>query len=429
MRPTIVLALAFSLLTACEGEVLTPSNGFIPTACPEDQPNCDRGGFRIDSGVGTLPDSGVPAVGESDTGVPNGTGIDSGLHADAADPNAPDSGVIDPPDSGGFPDANGPPPEFLVLQGTHDVQYVLDLSDYLLGINGIAGPLDFINRAFMGRLISDPILGALVNPIIRNLAAQFVPPWFQQLVDVLSNVASFFERMEVVAVMNIAQDLPIGNTSAIHGDERWQRLSVQFISQCPFGYMDRNYPTCAMRQIAIAQTGVTPVGPFDVEVTVPPFHGVLQAGRPEADFVFQGRSVDMDLYRLLTLVLDTAISLATNGRIPTIDAALNQLIDCQGLADGVRNALNGNLAAYAIVLSTCNNEKQNAIDAITNGIAGVAGRASFDFDQNGRAIDRNGNHRADVLQLINTSHTIDGSFRVLIGADLEGVWAGQARIP
>lgn len=422
-----VVALALVTSVACEDEVLAPASGFVPTECPPEEPNCEQG-FRIDSGLGTLPSDTGPVVVDTDGGGdPNGstdTGVAVG--ADAGDPGVMDAGVLD---SGIHPDAGGPPPEFLNLAGTHDTEYQLDLSDYLFGISNLAGPLDFINRAFMGRLVSGP-LGFIVNPIIQNLAAQYIPPWVQTLVDVLSNVANFFETIDVNGVLNIQQDLPSGQTSALHGSETWTRLRVRFINQCMFGRMDPNYPACAQRDIAIVPAGRTNVGPLEVEVEVRRFDGVLQAGRPEADFVFTNREVRMDMYKLLTIVIDLALRLATNGQIPSLSAALNQLIDCQGLANGVLNATNGNQAAYAIVLTTCVSERQNAIDSITNGLNGVPlGLIDFDFDQRGHAVDTNGNHRPEFLQTMSTPNTIDGDFSVIIGSDLGGQWAGRSRSP
>lgn len=426
-------ALAFSLstLVACEGEVLSPASGFVPSDCPPAEPNCESG-FRIDSGLGTTPGpDGGPVIGEADSGGdPTGT-IDAGV-LDAGDPNAPDSGPSDPPDSGIHPDAGGPPPpppEFLNLAGTHDTQYELDLSDYLFGVSNLAGPLDFINRAFQGRLISGP-LGFIVNPIIQNIANQYIPNWVMTLIDVLSQVANFFEAVDVNAVLNIQQELPTGQISVLHGSETWTRLRVRLINQCMFGRMDPNYPACAQRDISIVPAGRTNVGPLDVEVEVRNFDGVLHPGRPEADFELVNRAVRMDMYKLLTIMIDLALRLATNGQITSLSQALNQLIDCQALATGVLNATNGNQAAYAIVLTTCITERDDAIDSITNGLNGVPlGLVDFDFDQAGHAVDTNGNHRPEWLQLMSTPDTIDGDFSVIIGSDLGGRWEGRGRSP
>lgn len=427
-----ICALALTTFAACEDAVLAPASGFVPSECPPDEPNCDQA-TRIDSGIGTLPsgDTG-PVTVDTDSGDPNGGGPDSGV-LDSGDPNAPDSGV-DPglPDSGIHPDAGGPPPpppEFLNLAGTHDTEYELDLSDYLFGINNLAGPLDFINRAFQGRLVSGP-LGFIVNPIIQNIANQFVPPWVMTLIDVLSQVANFFEAIDVNAVLNIQQDLPMGQTSALHGSETWTRLRVRLINQCMFGRMDPNYPACAQRDIAIVPAGRTNVGPLEVEVDVRRFDGVLQPGRPEADFVFTNRSVSMDMYKLLTIMIDLALRLATNGQITSLSQGLMQLIDCQALATGVLNATNGNQAAYLAVLTTCVTERDDAIDAITDGLNGVPlGLVDFDFDQRGHAVDTNGNHRPEILQTMATPDTIDGDFSVIIGSDLGGRWGGRNRSP
>ncbi|MFO0722306.1 MAG: hypothetical protein U1E65_00900 [Myxococcota bacterium] len=428
------LGLATFLLSAagllgCEGDVLAPTNGFKPSECLN-AVNCDNGGDILDAGL--LVDTGLPAT-DIDSGNPNG-GADSGVGPQVDAGVGVDTGVVDPPDSGAPVDA-GPPPDFLNLSGTHDTVYHLDLSDYLLGIANIAGPLDTIDQALQGNVNTGiPPLDALIAGVLQ----QYIPPWVQTVVHVLNEIANFFEEVDVTGVMNIAQDLPMGNISAIHATETWQTLTVYLIDQCPRGRSDPGYPGCARRMISVVQRGRTGVGPLDVEVDVHPFDGVLQPGRPEADFMFNRRKVDMDLYKLVTIMINLALNLATNGQIPNLQAGLNQLIDCSALQSAAYNFATGTLglgpipatAAALAVLNGCNRTRQNVIDAITNGLNSIGlSIVSFDFDQHGHAIDTNGNHRPETLQVITTPNTLDGDFEVLIGANMGGVWSGINRNP
>lgn len=426
--------LGFSLLFApsllgCEGDVLAPTGGFKPSECIS-ATNCDNTGGLLDAGV--LFDTGVPLV-ELDSGLPNGGGDSGGAAGADTGVDAPDAGTSGAADTG--PVDTGPPPVFLNLSGTHDTEYRLDLSDYLFGIANIAGPLDTIDQILQGNINTGiPPLDALIAGVIQ----QYIPPWVRTVVSVLNQIANFFEEVEVTGVMNIGQDLPIGNTSALHATEVWNTLAVHLITQCPRGRMDPNYPACARQPIAIVPRGRTGVGPLEVEVDVHPFDGVLQPGRPEADFQFNRRSVDMDLYKLVTIVIDLAIRLGTNGQIPSLQAGLNQLIDCNALQAAAYNFAANTLglgsiastAAAAAVLRGCNNTKQTVIDGILMGLNGIGlSIVSFDYDQFGHAIDTNGNHRPETLQILTNPNTINGDFQVLIGADLSGRWSGRNRSP
>lgn len=426
--------LSVCLFAACEDEVLAPASGFTPSECLNGE-LCETGG-SIDAGVR---DSGLPLVVEDSGATPADSGAepaDAGVLPDSgADPL--DSGV--PPDSGVLPDSGapvdaGPPPEFLNLAGTHDTEYLFDWSAYLFGIGNIAGPLDFIAQTVSGNINTGfPPLDAL----IRNVVQQFVPPWLVTVITVLNQVANFFEEVEVTAVMNLAQGLPLGMESALTGSETWTVMNVRLISQCPLGRQDPAYPACARQRINIVPLGRTGVGPLDVEVEVHAFAGVLQAGVPQAPFVLEDRAVDIDLYKLVTIVIDLAIRLGTNGQVQSLQQALNQIIDCAALEARAYQlaqniGLNNTLAtiAAASVRNVCDREKQNAINAVIGGLNGIGlGIVSFDYDQLGHAVDTNGNGRPETLQVMTTPDTIDGRFRLLISDPLEGEWRGINRNP
>jgi hypothetical protein len=415
----------------CEDEVLGPASGFTPSECLSNQ-NCEGSG-KIDSGVRSFADAGPPPVtGEVDTGTPP-------AEADAGIWPPPDSGVFDTGtfDSGTFDagvvDSGPPPPDFLNLAGTHDTEYLFDWSAYLFGIGTIAGPLDTIAQIVAGNVNTGfPPLDSL----IAQAVARFVPPWVRTVVNVLNSVANFFEEVEVTGVMNIAQALSTAQTTTLTAGETWSTLTVHIISQCPRGRQDPNYPQCAQQRINIVPRGRTTVGPLDVEVEVHDFRGTLQAGRPEADFMLDDRSVDVDLYKLVRIVIDLAINLGTNGQFTSLSAALNQIIDCAGLeAEAYRLAQNLGLGSLSQIAATavrtaCDREKQRVIDGIVNGLNGIGlSLVTFDYDQLGHAVDTNGNARPEKLQRFTVPDTIDGRFRLIVTDPLGGIWEGTNRFP
>jgi hypothetical protein len=447
----LLAALAFVpvvSLTGCEGDVLTPTTGFKPSECLND-PNCDGSGTRLDAGLLT-PDAALPAPDSGADPVDSG-GVDppdAGVvpTADAGPMDPPDSGPMDPPDSGVLPDSGlcnpGAPPPFLTLHNSlNDTAYRLDLSDFLGGVGNLAGPLDLIDQALQGNI--DTGFAPLDN-LIAGVIQQYIPPWVGTIVNVLNNIANFFEEVDVTGLMRLYQDAPVADpatcawTSALNGTEDWTSMTVKLINRCPRGRADPNYPACANQTVSIVPAGRTGVGPLDVEVDVKPFRGVLQPGRPQADFVLDPREVDMDVYKLITIVIDLAISVGTNGQYQTLQAALNAAVDCNALAQRAYNfatqtlGLNAalGLAAQISVRDACNDVKRDAINAIVGGLNGIGvGLAAMDFRQLGRAVDTNNNGRPETLQSMATPNTIDGRFRVVFRADLGGTWRGTNRAP
>ena len=444
LRGTLSFGLTAALLVlGCEEDPLTATlGGYVPSDDCEGY-DCDpyarldAGSQRLD--MGTLPsadagtagggaDSGAGTVDSGQAGVDTGgsTTPDAGFGG-TTDTGVPsttrDSGTGGRRDTGG----GGPAPRFLNLSSAYRTHYVLDLSEYLGGVGNLAGPLDTIDQALAGNISTG---FAPLDQLIAQAIAQFIPPWVVTVVDVLNSIANFFEDVEANGTMNLSQALPIGTTSALHGTEDWSTLTVRIIDACPRGRQDPNYPACARQNVPIASRAA--VGPFEVGVDVKPFDGVLQAGVPAADFVLEDREVDMELTKLVRVVIDLAINIGTNGQVPSLADALGRAIDCPGLEREAERLARGiglpsalaQLAA-AGVRQACDSQKQNVIDAIVDRINGIGiGWEVMQFDQHGRAVDTNGNGRPETIQTLGTPDTIDGRFRLIVRDPMGGVWEG-----
>ncbi len=410
------------LASGCEETSLQPVSGYTPTDCVDPDDPCNGGGFRLDAGSGTPVDSGA---GGNDGGIIGGDpdasiAQDSGVHADAG-----------PIDSGEMPT------EFLNLSGTHQTQYVLDISDYLFGISNLADELDFLDR-----LLNDGISTGipLLDPLIQGVIQQYIPAWVGELVSVLSTAATLFEEVDASGTMNIAQDLPATPTSpesTLNVTETWSVMYVRIVDQCPNGRATTTpvpFPECARVPIPIMSTP-TPIGSGsnapEMQVYVKPFEGRLMAGVPEADFFLEDREVELELTKLILIALNVATRLATNGQFQTLEAALQNAVNCPGLAQQAYNfALNTlglSAGAASLAQSTVLNQCNDILMDLVNMIAGIGiGWDAFEFDQMGHAIDQNpadGQNRPEVLQTLMAPDTLDGRFRFALSSDLAGEWA------
>ena len=209
-------------------------------------------------------------------------------------------------------------------------------------------------------------------------------------------------------------------------------MLVYLIDQCPLGMQDPNYPMCAQHIIPVTNSP-TPVAGVDVTVNVKPFDGDLQGGVPEADFHFDDREVELEMRRLILLVIDNAIFLATNGQQPDLRSALGAAVDCVGLGAGARSFAENTLGLSSIVAAGIEalviDQCTDILDALVNGVANIGvDWDALEFDQLGHAVDltpQDGLNRPEKLQELSTPDTITGDFRFALSSDLGGRWEGR----
>lgn len=409
------LAGALVVLAACESDELSPVSEFTGTDC-QDITNCGEGSFKLDSGVTTPPTD----AGAADSGADTDGGV------------TPDAGFVDGgvvPRDGGPRDGGVVPSPFLNLTGTHQTDYLFDLSDYAFGLGGIASELDRINQLLMGNAGINPVIDAILRPILLSVINQYVPAWFLEFFDTLNNIANLFTEVEADAVLNLGQDPPVAPTdltTVIRGNEAWSAFYLRWIDQCPQGRMTTSpvpYPQCARIPIPI-RNSPTPIGVgnggIEVSVYIAPFDGTLNAGVPEADFVLEDREIELEMRKFVLLVLDTVTNIITGGNPPTFRQALQNVVNCPGLVSNVSDPV-----ARAALQTVCIGIINGAVDRIANVATDVD---ALRFDQYGHAVDTNpqdGQNRAEILQTMSTPNTIDGRFRLIGSSDLGGRWSGQ----
>jgi hypothetical protein len=417
-RLPLILAFA-ALIAACEEDPLSPVSGFVPSDCIEPG-RCSEGGMRLDGGSnGVEPDSGVVA-GEMDASDPI---ADSGADTDSG-AMEPDAAEID----AGTVDTGPPPTNFLDVSGQWQTTYEFDTSEYLFGISGIADEISLVNNAINGNLNTG---FPLLDQWIQNIVQQYIPQPVQDIIAILNTIATFSEKMESRGVMTVVQQppvTPIDPTVALAATELWSELTVYIVDQCPLGRQDPNFPACARFTIPTVQQPAQ-AGPFEVGVDVKPFNGTLDA-IPSSAVMFSDREVEVEMGRLIALIVDTIINLVSSGQYSNLRDLLNGILDCPQLAtdaaDWAANTFGLGLAAEIALRVLIENQCNDAIDDIVNqvGLVTVSWDA-FEYDQHGVAKDFNGDAIADELQLMSVPQGIrDGRFRALISASMEGVWQG-----
>jgi hypothetical protein len=403
----------------CEEDPLTPVSGFQPEECL-DLTRCSEGGVKLDAGGGT-PDSGLPPTGDTDSGTPP-------VEADAG--SMTDTGVVNPPPDAGTPDTGPPPTDFLDVSGPWQTDYDFDTSDYLFGISNIADPLSFILNVVEGNISTGfPPLDNLIQSVVM----QYVPPQIIQLLGVLNSIATFSERMEAEGVMTIVQQPPASMTASqvtLDATEVWSSVTVFIVEQCPLLRQDPNFPNCARYTIPTVQRPAM-AGPLEIGVDVRAFAGTLDSIQGGSAVFFDNREVEVEMGRLILLVVDTIVRVASGGQYQDLRDMLQQLIDCPGLAQDAGDWAVNNLGLDPIFVALTlepliRNQCEDAIDDVVNGVGLITVDWDvFEFDQHGVAKDFTGDQIADELQLMSVPNSLrDGTFRFIISSDLGGQWQG-----
>ena len=346
----------------------------------------------------------------------------SSLHQIAEDPCAANGCPVDV-DPGGSPtrdptDDPTPPPAMSVA-GSWATSYDFDLSDYLGPLAGLGSQIDIVNQIVSGdNVISDlPIPTALLQEIV----SAYLPDWFPALVSILDNVIHIFQDVRIQGQLQLHQTN--GTAITLAGVEQWTAGVVRVIEQCPLGEADPGYPACA--DVAVAFNQVLP-GYASVGAAPQAFTGTLSGTAVS----FAGRRVDMQISAFVLAILDQLAQVATAGEHATLTAALNSLIDCDGLTAGLEGILCttfGSCSPLPSVVTACVGARNLVVAELTTQLTSIdVDWEMMAFDQRAQLFD--GASGTPASYLGGPSHTPgdieNGTFDVLIGADLVGSWAG-----
>ena len=127
--------------------------------------------------------------------------------------------------------------------------------------------------------------------------------------------------------------------------------------------------------------------------------------------------------------MNLVVSISTEGRARDLPQALEQAIDCQGVARAANDAarqmgLNGGIPGVDQMCQTAVAEAGRQVDEILGRIG--IGWEVMDFDQRAQVFDDNNDLLADELgRWPDDPGDLDGRFRLIWRAPIEGVWFGD----
>ena len=393
---SIILVFAFAILGGCANDnlnSLASDKEEVPVGCIDDS-ECP---------IGYICENGecIP------TGVPNG-GDDPTINDDT-DPND----ELDPtqdiePDEPTYP---------IGVSGSWNTEYHLDWSEYLGPLGGLGVEIDLLDQVLLGNedLNNIPLVGGILQDVVDN----YIPGWVSDLVHILNDIVQFFQDVRIDAKMEVNH---VGGDAPIDGEEDWEQATIMIIDGCPLGMQDPNYPTCAEVSVPLNQY-VTDFGIIGAEAL--PFQGEVAGDQ----FILPQRRVRFQIAQLVTYILNYVTELASQGQFTTLEAALQSLIDCGGLAQDVAGTLCSSLGICGMEAALENICIQSRNDVISS-VIGILDAIMVEweimhFDQMATIYDDDLDNSADRLgaPTLSTPGTIsNGGFEVVVGAYLGGTW-------
>jgi hypothetical protein len=233
----------------------------------------------------------------------------------------------------------GPGPD---LAGTWQLHSTLHLREGMPGVaDGLLTVTEVLDDFIEGTvdLGLPPFIEAAINLIIPQIIDAYVPEWAQQIVIALSNLSDVLDDMNVDATMVLD-----GATceASYRGREVWDRLTFNYRGQV----------------VSKAPSDIPEIGAVEPE----PFSARYSCGSLYVD----RHRIHNTLSGLIRWVLNTSIEIATG--YPTIEAALDAAIDCDGIADDLNDAWHvvspNGIDIRDTVFNACDGLKQGMIDQI-----------------------------------------------------------------
>ena len=289
--------------------------------------------------------------------------------------NCPEGWTCDAQSGACLPPSNIPA---LDVRGLWLTVYHFDISSTLPAFfhNGLGPVVDFLNLVFASQLqINIPIIGDLLETIINEIVAEYVPPWVQTIVAVLADFIHLFENMEAEGEMWLTQTPtgpPLGTN--ISGAEDWTSARFFVVSFCPGGPAQfAQDPSCG--EIDVIMDPTVPVGysseDLRVGVEVSPFLGEVMG----PVLKLNGRDVKFGLAQLINVVLDTVTVLASNGQYGSFEDFLVNIVPCDDLQtafdDLICNITSGDICSIPGVDVACEAAALAATTALSDALGDV----------------------------------------------------------
>lgn len=293
----------------------------------------------------------------------------------------------------------------LDVRGLWFTTYHFDTSDTLPSVvsDGVGPIVDFLALVFWSQIEIDvPILGDIIEGLIDQLVAQYVPPWVQVVVEVLRDFIHIFETLEVQGEMFLAQSPTQPVLGAyVTGEEEWTKALVYVATLCPGGPAqfaeDRS---CGQLDVALNPTidiSYSNNDPTVVDVRVDPFTGEVLG----QTLRLYGRSAEIATQQLVNVLLDVMIAVASEGDYYDFEQFLVDIVPCADLQQAVDDlaceVTDGDLCAIPGIEALCVAAATAAVQALTDVLGEVALSYELELDAWAKIHDQPAGGRAEVL--------------------------------
>lgn len=195
-------------------------------------------------------------------------------------------------------------------------------------VKGLKSGIRAADQVLQGQINGIP---SWLNAIVRAVVQQFVPPWVVTVVSLVDAAFTVFSDLESEGIMRL--ESIGGSPSLISGEEYWTQFVFYFLPLCQ-GNIQSGWgqqPPCARMDIYTDELEAA-----DLAVDVKKFTGRVRTNTTNPatyTLIVDSRSVDMNFGGILLYALDSAVA-ATTG-YETLQEALPELIDCEGLSSSV----------------------------------------------------------------------------------------------
>jgi hypothetical protein len=274
------------------------------------------------------------------------------------------------------------------VRGLWFTTYHFDISDTLPGFfaGGLGPVVDFLNLVFHGQLEIDiPIIGDILEAMLDQLVADYVPDWVRTVVAVLADFIHLFENMEAEGEMLLVQtpETPVLGTS-IAGEEDWTSAQFFVVSFCAGGPAEfEQDPGCGRIDVILDSTIPVDYSNNDlrVGVAIDPFGGEVLGDTLRLN----GRDVEIGLEQLVNVLLDVIVAVASNGQWSDFETFLVDIIPCadfqQAIDDLACDISGGDVCSIPGVEALCVAAAVAATAALTDALGEIGVGFGVELDQ------------------------------------------------